>query len=376
MKLLALFLAAAAQAAQTAQVGRLGPSVPSFQLSIPPVLAGSLAEPAHPLVPRINQHASGLVGRQISNEGYGNFLADLASESRPEADRLAAAAIARMLVEPGLVHGVLEARPELQRSPIAHLPFALVPSTPYRGFSAEDRRTLIHRLAEAARKVETVEALFEGSSRKASLPDSGVSGSKLIVGGQKARLLGWSASGTVFAHPDLQGVTVEVGDERWAADAKPFAESTAQDAMLAHMALEGRAPRTLGRDVVFAKGFGPTPMRTVAIREAVYGRRLTDILGDEPLTDAQRAQVMEALLLLLDRGALGAVKGEHIVIGQTMLRPESRAYLMGYTGPWLAENGQSKDQRRQRAAAWLTSLENQAVVWRNKARNGLAGFKF
>lgn len=366
MKLLAALLLAAP-----------APAVERVSLPVAPLVVGSLAEPGQPLVPRLAAHARALqvpdAGADPRRAPVALGLLALTDASRPLADRISGYALARVAAEPGLLEAAAAMRPELA-GPLARLPQLMIPASPYRG-GLSARLADVVRLAETARGIPAVGALFDGRRPAAELADAGVRGNALLVAGRKAPQLLWPRGKAVYEHPELAGAVLELAREPLAPDARPFEPLPWREAALERLAARGLAPRTFGRDVVFAKGLGPAPMRAVAIRERLWGRSLVGVLGERPITAQERASVKRVLLAVMEEGGSPwEVTYDHVTLGATLLRPEPQAYLSDPAG--LAEAPFPASLREQAADEWLRHAENAGLVWREKANSGLAGMKY
>jgi hypothetical protein len=288
------------------------------------------------------------------------YLAALTSAKASPADRLAAGALARLAVEPGLASRVASISPLLAR-----LPSALASGGPYRSSPGASLPGLT-RLAMAARGDEAVSALFDGGRRAPlTLDDAGMDGERLRIGGKKAERLHRAELSDAFAHRGVDGVAVEVYRRDLPADYKPhpyrLAEQHARE-----LAAAGIGPRVLGEDVVFSKGFGPLPMRMVSLREHVRGRSTYDMALSGWISPEDRAEIVRVLDVAVEAGYdVSRLSFGALVLGETALKGLRRAVIIDGAGLVVTE---PRAWAEKAAKDWLERLEKLAVEKRDAAR--------
>lgn len=277
-------------------------------ISLHPVLVGSLAQAANPLVPQL---ASGLK-LAASAPAPSSVLLPLA-EAGPSG-RLVASALATALVEPRAAEALVAARPELA-STLASARLA----------AAGD--PLVAQLAHAAKDDAAVAALFDGGAAPSlELDGLNVKRGRLRDGKRKAERLGVGGFGAVDEHPRVPGAVVKTVEV--AVDNLLFSDPAELRRMLA---AEEPTARALGEAGAGPRFFGSDRVsrRSVSVRERVYGESLDRLMRDRRFTAEDEGLVLE----MLDRMAAAGLMVDdmhprNIMLGTTLADPVRRAYLV------------------------------------------------
>ncbi len=103
--------------------------------------------------------------RGLTPRAVADYLGSLDKSQDPQ-DRLAAKALARLILDPKLARALAEKKPELAQSPLVELGGVLLPDSRSEG-TAKEARVKVAQLAEQAQKDPAVTALFDGTAAPA-----------------------------------------------------------------------------------------------------------------------------------------------------------------------------------------------------------------
>lgn len=308
--------------------------ITALNISLSPILITAPEPLVSPAFQRLDVRARELLslglGMGVAPLVAGDFISALAAAPSPQADRLIAGAMARLIEEPSLGPELVERRPELAHAAFLRLPSAMLAADPYRGTGSRRERAAIAEVAAAARGERAVSALFDGGAVKVSVPYARLSGSAFSVGPRRAREHGPTRGGRLYVHPQAPDATIEVFARAYGQLTRPEEMVPENEPLFSAVAARGHAPATLGRDDLFVNDISAQePMRAVVVRERVTGKTAAQLIEWGGWGPEARGLVREALLAVARAGGdVLHLRPVDVVVGSTALRPERRGYVV------------------------------------------------
>lgn len=295
-------------------------------VDIHPLVAGSVADPAHPVLATLQTQWASLA--LAAPAALPQAVAQLAAGEPHE--RFSVGVLVRALSDTRAAASLAQAKPGL--------------AVPIKTLASRVGPQELAKLAELSRS-PAVDSFFDGS-RPAPLELDGLDfkRGRLRDGPEKAGFMGQGGFGRVDEHPRVPGAvvkTVEVAFENllFGSEAELKKNLAEEEPTARRLAEAGVGPRFLGH--------GKISGRSSSVRERVYGRTMQSLVWDRRFGPEEARLVEE----MLDRMAAAGLQADdlhprNIVIGRTVLVPERRAYLVDGGKILDVQAGTSREELR------------------------------
>jgi hypothetical protein len=226
---------------------------------------------------------------------------------------------------------------------VGKLAASLETGDPFRGGYAAAKAGGLLELSQGAMNIPALAALFEGKDHDGSHQLSGHFFDGGVLFGpndDKSAPLRKGSRSTLYAHPALPGALVELHGapveasifSPIVAGSPQWKEALSRLEIGAKLSDAGAGPRVFGVQALSGATIRPMS-HVVTVREAVYGKRVSELIDERAFGEAELGLVQAlfeklAAARLIPKG-LGPRK---IMIGVTAADPTPRAYLLGADG--------------------------------------------